>query len=128
MASGTRFEYSHETHTCRIPEAVTRAKFCQSIIDTKNKYGLSLMVPVLLNLYAQVWKPSAFTDVDYWAGGNAIIFNNVLYPDEIGGKKAGIFAVVDLITYNNVMDRYKLRILWGEKEDFSDVGFSWVKG
>ena len=39
MASGTRFEYSHETHTCRIPEAVTRAKFCQSIIDTKNKYG-----------------------------------------------------------------------------------------
>ena len=128
MASSNRFEYSHETHTCRISTAVTRAQFCRSILDTKNKYGLSLLVPVLLNLYSQVWKPSAFTDVGYWAAGQAIIFNDTLYPEETGGNKAGIFAVVDLVTYNSSIDRYKLRILWGDKEDFSDVGFLWVKG
>lgn len=128
MAASDRFEYGHLTHTARIDSAVTRAKFCQTILDAKNKYGLSLVVPVLLNLYDQVWKPTAFTDVNYWVGGEAIIFNDTLYPEETGGQKAGVFAVCDFVTYNNSIDRWKLRITWGEQENFSDVGFLWVKG
>lgn len=127
MAASDRFEYSHEIHTARIPEAVTKAKFCQTINNVKLKYGLSVMVPVLLNLAAQVWKPTKYVSAD-WVGGNAIIFNDSLYVEEAGGAKASIFCVCDFITYTPTIDRWRLRIMWGDKEDFSDVELLWVKG
>lgn len=123
MASSTRFEFSHEKQTIRITDAITRAQLCTKIKDTKVKYGLSLLVPILLNLSVQVWKPSAFTD-KAWVAGNAIVFNEDMYVDEEGGAKAAIFCMVDLIDYTDSMNRWKLRILYGNDENFSDVKFA----
>ena len=127
MASSTRFEYSHEKQTIRIADAITRAQFCTKIKDTKVKYGLSLLVPILLNLSAQVWKPSAYT-YQSWVAGNAIVFNEDMYVEEEGGAKAAIFCMVDLIDYTDSMNRWKLRIQYGNDENFSDVKFAWKQG
>lgn len=127
MASSTRFEYSHEKQTIRIADAVTIAQFCTKIRDTKVKYGISLLVPILLNLSAQVWKPSAYT-YQSWVAGNAIVFNEDMYVEEEDGAKATIFCMVDLIDCTNSMNRWRLRIQYGNDENFSDVKFAWKRG
>ena len=124
MASNDRFEYSQLVHTVRIENAVTRANFCKTIRDTKAKYGLSLTVPILLNLGVQVWKPSAYTS-NTWAGGNVIVFNDSI--NNSSDEDDMVFAVCDFITYNTTIDRWKLRLMYGTDNNFSDVGFLWVK-
>lgn len=127
MASSNRVEYSHEIHTARFASAITFQNFCKGVNNVKLKYGLSVVVPVLLNVAAQTWKPADYTFTS-WLGGNIIIFNDARYVEEEGGVKATIFCMVDLIDYTDSMNRWKLRIQYGNDENFSDVKFAWKQG
>lgn len=125
MASSNRVEYSHEIHTARFASAVTFQNFCKGVNNVKLKYGLSVVVPVLLNVAAQTWKPADYTFTS-WLGGNIIIFNDARYVEE-SGTYATIFATGDFMTYDTNCTRYRIRILWGSADDFSKATYNWVK-